>query len=109
MLTVFGALIWLLVRQQKATTDLLKEQNTVALKHVDLLEKAFTQLRSADPWQYQQAMYAASPVYDEPYDPSEEADARRIAERQNNAGEMEEALNGSEAAALEDLFPGAGL
>lgn len=100
-------LIWVLQNQQKQARELLKASTVLSLKQNELLEKAFTQLRAADPWQYQQAMYAASPMYDENYDPSLEAEAARIADRQNRVDDMEDDLNEAERSALGDLFPGA--
>lgn len=87
-------------------TSTLKD---VMLRQIDLNEKAFAQLRSSDPWQYQaiQSMTQTA-LYDTEYDPSEEADARRIAERNNTKEELEETLNAEESAALDDLFPGSG-
>lgn len=66
-------------------------------------------LRAAGPWEYQQvqAMQQVG-MYDEVYDPSPEAEARRIAERQNAVDDFEESLNGEEREVLGDLFPGAG-
>lgn len=67
-------------------------------------------VRAAGPWEYQQVQAMGQhELYDEVYDPSPEAEARRIADRQNNMDGMEEALNGEERSVLGDLFPGAGL
>lgn len=64
-------------------------------------------IRAAGPWEYQQvqAMMPTS-LYDEVYDPSPEAEARRIADRRNGLDKMEEELNAEEEAIIGDLFPG---
>lgn len=91
---------------------MLKQQaeynRTTQLHQLDIIEKAFSQLRASDPWQYQQIQAVAQPLYDEAYDPSPEADAVRIASRNNTLDEQEEALSAEESAALRDLFPGIG-
>lgn len=64
-------------------------------------------IKSGDPWTYQMVTASGQPyVYDETYDPSPEAEAARIAERDNRTHEMEEELSDSERAALSDVFPG---
>lgn len=104
-------MIWLLYRQQSQTRALLEQQavsqRAVQLRQLDLIDKSVALVRAADPWQYQQiqAMDNAG-MYDEVYDPSPEAEARRIAERQSRVDEMEEELNAQERDALADLFPG---
>lgn len=106
-----SGLIWLLLRQQKISAEQLREQavthRAVELRQLDVIEKSFAQLRASDPWQYQaiQAMTQA-PLYDEVYDPSEEAEARRIAERMNTTDQQQEALDGEAEHLLGDLFPG---
>lgn len=90
---------------QQATT-----LRAVQLRQLDLIDKSITMVRAAGPWEYQQVQaMSQNGLYDEIYDPSPEAEARRIADRQNNVDGMEEALNGEERAVLGDLFPGAGL
>lgn len=111
---LFSGLIWLLLRQQRQTEHLLAAQSKVhrdvQLQQLDVIEKAFAQLRSTDPWQYQAIQVMnQNAEYDKPYDPSEEAEAKRIAQRQNAVDDMEESLNGYESAALDDIFPGSGL
>ena len=107
-------LTWLLIREKAQTAKALEQQATtyrgVMLRQLDLNEKAFAQLRATDPWQYQaiQAMTQTS-LYDAEYDPSPEAEAQRIAERNNTKEELEESLNAQESAALDDIFPGGGL
>jgi len=72
------------------------------------VDKSISLVRAAGPWEYQQIQVMQNPaVYDEVYDPSPEAEARRIADRQNALDEHEEALNAQERAAFGDLFPGA--
>lgn len=106
------ALIWMSRRQQKATEGLLEAQaqafREVQLRQIETIDKAFAQLRSSDPWQYQSIMAMQNPasVYDEVYDPSDEAEIRRIADRNGKAQEYEEALDGEAAEILSDLFPG---
>ena len=51
------------------------------------------------------SMSSAS-AYDETYDPSPEAEAGRIADRQNKKDELNDSLSAEEAAVLGDLFPG---
>lgn len=104
----------LLIREKRQSAQALETQTatlqSVMLRQIDVNEKAFAQLRASDPWQYQaiQAM-ADTSLYNTEYDPSEEADAQRIAERNNTKEELEETLNAEESAALDDLFPGSGL
>lgn len=71
------------------------------------MDKSITMIRAAGPWEYQQvqAMMPTS-LYDEVYDPSPEAEARRIADRRNGLDKMEEELNAEEEAIIGDLFPG---
>lgn len=101
------------MREKAQSAQALETQTStlksVLLRQLDLNEKAFAQLRASDPWQYQaiQSMTQTA-LYDTEYDPSEEADARRIAERNNTKEELEETLNAEESAALDDLFPGSG-
>jgi len=72
-----------------------------------LLEKAFAQLRATNAWEYQAIMsMSGGPAYDEQYDPSPEAEAMRIAERQNTKDELDESLTAAEEAVLGDIFPG---
>lgn len=105
-------LVWLSRRQQRSTEQLLKAQadtfRAVQLKQIESIDKAFAQLRATDPWQYQSimAMQNPAPVYDEIYDPSEEAEIRRIAERNGTAPEYQETIDGEAAEILGDLFPG---
>lgn len=104
-------LIWLLLRQQRQTRELLEQQavslRAVQLRQLDLIDKAFALLRAAGPWEFQQVQVMGQQgMYDEVYDPSPEAEADRIAQRQNKTEEQQEALNGEERAVLGDLFPG---
>lgn len=101
--------------REKAQSAKALETQTATLKAVLLaqnstVQKAFAQLRASDPWQYQ-AIQSMEPtaLYNTEYDPSEEADARRIAERNNTKEDLEETLNAEESAALDDIFPGSGL
>jgi len=90
-----------MLRHQAATNQI------VSLKQLDVISSAFAQLRAADPWQYQTIMSMAQPeLYNVEYDPSEEAEAQRIADRNNRTDEMKETLNAEESSALGDLFPG---
>lgn len=101
----------LLILEKRQTAKLLEKQaeahRSVMLKQVGVNSQAFAQLRAADPWQYQaiQAMNVPS-QYDVNYDPSEEAEAERIAERNNTKDQLEETLNAEEYGALDDIFPG---
>lgn len=108
--TIF-VLTMLLVKEKARTTELLQQQselsNATNLRLSSIIEKNFAQLRAADPWQYQTIMSMnGAPLYDGVYDPSEEAEAQRIAERSNSKEELEETLNAQEAAVLDDIFPG---
>lgn len=79
----------------------------VELRQLDIIEKAFAQLRATNPWEYQSIQAVANPaLYDTEYDPSEEAEAQRIADRRNKTEELEENLSAEESAALSDIFPG---
>lgn len=111
LLLVVGLLTWLLIREKSQAAKQLRQQADSALevqaRQLNIIEKAFAQLRASDPWQYQSIQAVAQPLYDEVYDPSPEADAKRIAERNNTVDEQEEALSAEESAALRDLgFPG---
>ena len=114
LLLVVGLLTWLLIREKSQSAKALEQQAVTLrgaqLRQLDIIEKEFSQLRAADPWQYQAIQSMAAPaLYDTEYDPSEEADARRIADRNNTKEDLEEALNAEESAALDDIFPGSGL
>lgn len=103
----------MLIREKAQSAKALEQQavtlRSVQLRQLDIIEKSFSQLRASDPWQYQaiQSM-AQTALYDTEYDPSEEAEAQRIADRNNTKEELEETLNAEESAALDDLFPGSG-
>lgn len=104
-------LTWLLVQEKKKSAELLRHQaatsQIVSLKQLDVIERAFAQLRASDPWQYQNIMSMAQPsLYDVEYDPSEEAEAQRIADRNNQTDEMKESLSAEERSALNDIYPG---
>ena len=114
LLLVVGLLTWLLIREKSQSAKALEQQAVTLrgaqLRQLDIIEKAFSQLRAADPWQYQAIQSMAAPaLYDTEYDPSEEADARRIADRNKTKEDLEEALNAVESAAIDDIFPGSGL
>lgn len=101
----------MLIREKAQSAKALEQQaetlKSVQLRQLDILEKSFAQLRASDPWQYQSIQAVAQPhLYDTEYDPSEEAEARRIAERNNTQEELEETLHAEESAALDDIFPG---
>ena len=109
--SAISILTWLLIREKRQTAVLLEQQaetqKAVQLRQLDIIEKNFAQLRSSDPWQYQSIQAVANPsLYDAEYDPSPEAEATRIAERNNAKEELEETLNAEESAALSDIFPG---
>ena len=108
--TIF-VLTWLLLKEKTKSAELLRHQaatsQIVSLKQLEVIERAFAQLRAADPWQYQNIMSVAQPsLYDVEYDPSEEAEAQRIADRNNQSDEMRETLSAEESAAVSDIFPG---
>lgn len=98
----------LVVRQHSAD---LKAQTAASLKlqehQLDMVNSYVQMIRAADPWQYQMITAAGQPyVYDESYDPSPEAEARRIAERDGTVEDLDGELNADERAALSDVFPG---
>jgi len=98
----------LLARSHSADVKVLSAASLKTQKDMlELIQQGQAMIRASDPWQYQtiQAM-TQGPVYDEPYDPSPEAEARRLAERDNSTDEMEGELNAAERAALSDVFPG---
>lgn len=78
-------------------------------KQLGLLEKAFAQLRATNAWEYQaiMSMNGVPSEYTDGYDPSPEAEAMRIADRNNTKDELNESLTAAEEAVLGDLFPGA--
>lgn len=100
----------MLLQEKRRSTDALRQQTAmnqiVELRQLDVIEKAFAQLRASNPWEYQAIQAVATPMYDEPYDPSEEAEAARIADRASKQDNLKESLHAEEAAALDDLFPG---
>lgn len=77
-------------------------------QQLSLLEKAFAQLRATNAWEYQaiMSMNGVPSEYNEVYDPSPEAEAMRIADRQNAKDDLDESLTAEESAVLGDLFPG---
>lgn len=109
--SIIFVLTMLLLKEKTRTSELLQQQteayNASDMRQARIIEQAFAQLRAADPWQYQTIMSMnGAPLYDGIYDPSEEAEAQRIAERSNKQEELEENLNAEEASVLDDLFPG---
>lgn len=108
--TIF-ILTWLLFREKAQTARLLSEQaelsKAVELRQLDIIDKSFAQLRASNAWEYQAILSMNPPTgYDVAYDPSEEAEAQRIAERNNTKEELEETLSAEESAVLDDIFPG---
>lgn len=108
-------LTWLLVSERKRTNELLAQQaerfalelsasGRAQLKQIELNDKAMALLKAQDPWQFQtiQAMNATT-LYDEVYDPSPEAEASRIAERQNKKEDLNDSLTAEEESALSDI------
>lgn len=105
-------------RLREQYSGLLEQQRQLAREQINasielqgtqlgLLEKAFAQLRATNAWEYQSIMAMNASGYDETtYDPSPEAEALRIAERQNKKDELDEALTAEEESALDDIFPG---
>lgn len=90
-------------------TDSAQGSITMQAKQLSLLEKNFAQLRASNAWEYQAIMSMSGGVlYDENYDPSPEAEAERIAERQNKKDELDDSLTAEEEAFLSDLLPGLG-
>lgn len=71
-----------------------------------IIEKAFAQLRATNAWEYQSIMSMSAPAYDDSYDPSPEAEAVRIADRQNTKEDLNDSLNAEEEDVLRDIFPG---
>lgn len=109
-LTLFVLLAVLLLTLRE-TRNTLKEQAAANLRvqehQLELLDKGMAMIRASDPWQYQQIQAVSdAPMYDEFYDPSPEAEAQRIAERDRAKDQLEEDLNAEERAALSDIFPG---
>lgn len=103
-----AAALVLVARQHSADLKAITAANLQTQKsQLDLIEQSMRMIRSADPWTYQAITAVGQPgVYDEVYDPSPEAEAQRIAERDNDRSELEEELNAEERAALGDIFPG---
>ena len=109
--SIISVLIWLLVREKAQTAKLLREQaehnRSVQHHQLKVIERSFAQLRATNAWEYQAIVSMDSANgYDVPYDPSEEAEAERIAERNNKKEELEETLSAEESAVLDDIFPG---
>lgn len=109
--STISVLIWLLVKEKAQTARLLREQAEAnranSSQQLSIIEKSFAQLRATNAWEYQAIMsMSGANSYDEPYDPSEEAEAERIAERNNTKDQLEETLSAEESAALDDIFPG---
>lgn len=104
-------LTMLLLKEKQRTAELLQQQaemsNAAQLRLSSIIEQNFAQLRAADPWQYQTIMATGmSTQYTGDYDPSPEAEAKRIAARDNSQEELEETLSAEEAAVLNSIFPG---
>lgn len=99
------------MKEKAQTARLLREQAEAnranSSQQLSIIEKSFAQLRATNAWEYQAIMsMSGANSYDEPYDPSEEAEAERIAERNNTKDQLEETLSAEESAALDDIFPG---
>ena len=100
----FQQALALITRTTREQADGMLEAQS---QQLGLLEKAFAQLRATNAWEYQAIMSMSSAsAYDETYDPSPEAEAERIADRQNKKDELNDSLSAEEAAVLGDLFPG---
>lgn len=96
---------------QRVASKQLREQTDAnrALfeKQLELLSDAMHMIQAGDVWTYQGIAAATQPYpYDETYDPSPEAEALRLAERDGYEDELESELNGDARAALGDVFPG---
>lgn len=100
MLLASVAVAVLVLRLCKGLIESLKP---VLLRQLDLVDKMTTIASSHDVMAYQaiQVMDQQATSYDEPYDPSDEAEARREAERHH---EDPEALNAEDDTALRQLF-----
>lgn len=94
---------------RRTISDQAENSHVAQGRQLDLLEKAFAQLRATNAWEYQSIMsMSGAPAYDVSYDPSPEAEADRIAERDSTKDTLDDNLNAEESAALADLFPGLG-
>lgn len=99
----------LLFSSQMAKVDLERERERTKqnLQLTMLLDKALALVGTAEPLAFQavQVMGTPSGGYDdgEQYDPSDEAELQRIADRNPNLGEQGDDVNGLEASFLSDL------
>jgi len=76
----------------------------VGLAQIELLDKTVTLLAARDPLAYQQIQAMNGVVqYDEWHDPSDEAEIRRMRERDGDRGDD---LNDYERDVLGEIFPG---
>jgi hypothetical protein len=90
---------WLLWERTKTTRSLTLSNS----KLIDVLEKTIVLAQSKGPLEFQavQAMGMQYPVQEVAYDPSDEAEARRLGEIPPDA---KDALNAYERDALDDSF-----
>lgn len=116
MLTL-GAAALLIRSQQRAMQELqetyrqaLSDTQETQRKSIDLHDKAITLLSTKDPLAFQsvQAMSSPVPYTDMDYDPSDEAEARRLADlrAQDDEGEMSDAEQREFLRSIGADFPG---
>lgn len=108
-------LLWLILRfLPRAISEATKAQaeafRDVRLKELVVLDKTIALLSVGDVISFQQvqAMNQAE-QYTTSYDPSEDGEISRIHEREGERDGLEEQMDASERAFLEDLQPGLGI
>lgn len=100
-------LLPLLLNEKKQTKALLDAQaerfaleissaQRVSLKQLELNDKAIALVRATDPWQFQAIQAPMASSHYTEYDPSEEADAYRIADRTSTKDELNDSLSAEE-------------
>lgn len=97
VLLISAAILWFAI---KLIRDQAREQAPVQLRQIELIDKVTTMLASKDVMAFQgiQAMSMSSHPAFESYDPSDEAEARREAERHgteldDGSGDYEDLLS----------------
>lgn len=106
---IWTALIWVLLnRQSKVRVFEAEARRDTRLSEIKIMDKLVAILAVKDPLSYQQiqAMDMA-PQYTD-YDPSDEAEIRRIHERLGDLDDTEDMMTDAERDFLDDLHPGSG-
>ena len=105
VLILCGLFVWVTKHQAKEREQISLREQTKAELQAKILDKTIALLASRDALTYQSVQFMNGVSYDatEPYDPSDEAEIRRIEERNRPVGDEEGELNGSERSIADAL------